>query len=152
MQAHSGAQTLQATFPENQPMTITAHLHRADGSLTSLNNGRQAWSADIAKSLGGGDLAPDPHDLLDSALAACTLLTLELYIRRKQLAVTALRVDIEHVEGKGEDGRSHYRLQRKLHVDGELSDAERQRLVEIAGKCPIHRILEGEVQIETELA
>lgn len=132
-------------------MPITAHLHRADGSLTHLNNGRHAWSADIPKTLGGSDLAPDPHDLLDGALAACTLLTLELYIRRKQLAVSALRVDIEHGEGKTEDGRSHYRLQRKLHIEGELSDAERQRLVEIAGKCPIHRILEGEVQIETAL-
>lgn len=132
-------------------MHVQAHLHRASGSLTSLSNGRHAWSADIDKTLGGGDLAPDPHELLDSALAACTLLTLELYIRRKQLAVTQLAVQVEHVEGKGEDGKPLYQLQRKLSVEGELSDAERQRLLEIAARCPIHRILEGEVRIATEL-
>lgn len=131
-------------------MSIQAHLHRAAGTLTTLSNGRQAWVADIADSLGGTDLGPDPHELLDSALAACTLLTLELYIRRKQLAVTHLAVQIEHVEGKGEDGKPLYQLQRKLSVEGELADAERQRLLEIAGRCPIHRILEGEVRIHTE--
>ena len=133
-------------------MHVQAHLHRAAGSLTTLSNGRQAWSADIDKTLGGGDLAPDPHELLDSALAACTLLTLELYIRRKQLAVTHLAVQIEHAESKGEDGKPLYQLQRRLTVDGELSDADRQRLLEIAGKCPIHRLLEGEVRIATEWA
>jgi len=131
-------------------MNVQAHLHRAAGSLTTLSNGRQAWSADIDRTLGGGDLAPDPHELLDGALAACTLLTLELYIRRKQLAVTHLSVQIEHVETKGEDGTPLYQLQRKLTVEGGLSDVERQRLLEIAGRCPIHRILEGEVRIATE--
>ena len=133
-------------------MHVQAHLHRAAGSLTTLSNGRQAWSADIAKTLGGGDLAPDPHELLDSALAACTLLTLELYIRRKQLAVTHLAVQIEHTESKSEDGKPLYQLQRRLTVEGELGDADRQRLLEIAGKCPIHRLLEGEVRIATEWA
>lgn len=132
-------------------MHVQAQIHRASGSLTSLSNGRHAWSADIDKTLGGTDLAPDPHELLDSALAACTLLTLELYIRRKQLAVSQLAVQVEHVEGKGEDGQPLYQLQRKLRIEGELSDAERQRLLEIAGRCPIHRILEGEVRIATEL-
>ncbi len=133
-------------------MTIEARLHRAHGTLTALSNGRHAWSADVGKTLGGGDAAPDPHDLLDSALAACTALTLELYIRRKQLAVTNLKVFIEHVEEKNEAGLPRYRLERRLQVEGELSDAERQRLVEIAGKCPIHKILEGEVVVHTELA
>jgi putative redox protein len=132
-------------------MHVQAHLHRAAGSLTSLSNGRHAWSADIAEPLGGSDLAPDPHELLDSALAACTLLTLELYIRRKQLAVTHLAVQVEHVEGKSADGKPLYQLQRKLSVEGELSDAERQRLLEIAARCPIHRLLEGEVRIATEV-
>ncbi len=133
-------------------MKIEARLHRDAGSLTTLSNGRHSWSADIDKPLGGADLAPDPHELLDSALAACTLLTLELYIRRKQLAVRSLRVEVEHVEGKGEDGRPLYQLQRRLHIDGELAEPERQRLLEIAGRCPIHRLLEGEVKIHTEYA
>jgi putative redox protein len=133
-------------------MSLEARLHRAHGTLTSLTNGRHAWSADVGKLLGGQDAAPDPHDLLDSALAACTALTLELYIRRKQLKVTDLKVSIEHVEGKAADGRVRYELKRVIDVQGELSPDERQRLLEIAGKCPIHRILEGEVHVLSELA
>ena len=81
--------------------TITGQLirERAEpfGSLAQLSDGKHTWGADIRREIGGTDLAPDPHDILDSALAACTLLTLELYIRRKQLPVKALRVQVEHV-------------------------------------------------------
>ena len=101
--------------------------------------------------LGYDDLAPDPHDLLDSALAACTVLTLELYIRRRKLAVTDLRVDISHVEGKTEDGRVRYQLQRSLHIEGDITPEERAKLLEIANKCPIHRVLEGETSVTTAL-
>ncbi len=133
-------------------MTIEARIHRAHGALTTLTNGRHAWSSDVGKPLGSNDAAPDAHELLDSALAACTALTLELYIRRKQMAVRSLRVEITHEESRGDDGRVRYALSRKLHFEGDLSDEERARLVEIAGKCPIHRILTGEVRIDTQLA
>lgn len=133
-------------------MTIQARLDRSAGSLTTLGDGRHQWRSDVSKELGGGDAGPDPHDLLDSALAACTALTLELYIRRKQMAVTSLQVQIDHVEDKTEDGKPLYRLQRRLQVEGDLSEAERQRLLEIANKCPVHRILENEVRITSVLA
>jgi putative redox protein len=130
-------------------MPIEAQLHRAHGTLTALTNGRHTWQADVGKTLGGGDAAPDPHDLLDASLAACTALTLELYIRRKGLAVTDLRVSIERLEEKDAAGTTHYRMERRVGVTGELTDAERQRLLEIAGRCPIHRILEGEITVST---
>lgn len=132
-------------------MTIEARLHRDAGALTTLSNGRHVWSADVSRELGSGDRAPDPHDLLDSALAACTTLTLELYIRRRQLAVTSLRVTVERTEGKAADGRTLYTLQRQVFIDGALTDDERNKLLEIAGKCPIHRLLEGEIHVYTQL-
>jgi putative redox protein len=132
--------------------TIEATLQRAQGALTTLSNGRHVWNSDIDASLGSQDRAPDPHELLDSALAACTTLTLELYIRRRQLAVTALRVTVEHVEDKADDGRVRYRLQRRIAIEGTLGEAERQRLLEIADKCPIHRVLSGEIHIDSQLA
>lgn len=132
-------------------MPIQARLHRAQGALTTLTNGRHAWHADVDTTLGSDDLAPDPHDLLDSALAACTVLTLELYIRRRKMAVTDLRVDITHVEGKIEDGRVRYQLQRSLHIEGDITPEERAKLLEIANKCPIHRLLEGETSVTTAL-
>jgi len=139
-------------------MTIEAHLHRNEtvagvrSAVTLLTNGRHTWSADVDKTLGSLDAAPGPHDLLDSALAACTTLTLELYIRRKALPVTALKVTVDHTESRGDDGRVRYQMARSIHIEGEAPTAEdRQRLLEIAGKCPIHRILEGETHIDSTL-
>ena len=133
-------------------MTVHAHLNRTAAplsALTQLSNGRHAWSSDVDKVNGSGDLAPDPHELLDSALAACTVLTLELYIRRRQMAVRDLQVRITHTEGKTEDGRVRYELQREIRIDGDLSEADRQRLMEIADRCPIHRLLTGEIHVQT---
>lgn len=138
-------------------MTIAARLHRntvesaQPQALTLLTNGVHAWTADIEKSAGGLEQSASPHDLLDSALAACTTLTLELYIRRKGLAVTDLRVAVDHVETRGEDGRIRYALQRRIEITGDITDADRQRLLEIAGKCPIHKVLTGEISIESAL-
>lgn len=133
-------------------MTIEARLNRADGALTTLTNGRHAWLSDVPRALGSDDLAPDPHDLLDSALAACTALTLELYVRRKGWPVTSIRVAIEHDETRGDDGRVRYALRRRVTLAGAIDDAQRARLLEIADKCPIHRVLTGELRIETALA
>ena len=122
-------------------------------SLAQLSDGRHAWSADISAALGGSDLAPDPHDLLDSALAACTLLTLELYIRRKQLAVTALRVQVSHEETPAAGGQpNRYVMARRIEVDGTLTPEERERLLAIANKCPVHRSLSGEIEIRSTMA
>ncbi len=133
-------------------MTVEATLHRANGALTTLSNGRHAWLSDVDKALGSGDLAPDPHDLLDSSLAACTALTLELYIRRRQLPVTDLKVRVEHTESRDEQGRVRYQLVRTVGIEGDVSEAERAKLLEIANKCPIHRIFEGEIDVQTALA
>ncbi len=133
-------------------MTITARFHRAPGDLAVLSNGRHAWVTDMPADVDPAARAPDPHDLLDSALAACTTLTLELYIRRKQLAVTDLAVTISHVEEKGADGRVHYRLERRIAITGDIAEEERQRLLQIAERCPIHRVLTGEITIASSLA
>jgi putative redox protein len=132
-------------------MTIEARLHRANGALTTLSNGRHVWNADVDKTLGSDDRAPDPHDLLDSALAACTTLTLELYIRRRQMPVTGLRVTVERQEDKNAEGQVRYQLQRRIFVEGEVPEADRQRLLEIANKCPIHKLLSGEIVIASEV-
>jgi len=132
-------------------MTIEAKLHRANGALTTLTNGRHVWNADVDQTAGSSDLAPDPHDLLDSALAACTTLTIELYIRRRQMAVTDLRVTVDHVESKDEHGEVQYQMQRKIFIQGEATEAERERLMDIANKCPIHKLLSGKISIVSEL-
>lgn len=133
-------------------MTIEARLHRPNGALTTLSNGRHVWNADIDKTLGSNDRAPDPHDLLDSALAACTTLTLELYICRRQMPVTGLRVTINHVEDKNEQGQVRYQMMRHIYIEGDVSDVDRENMLEIANKCPIHRLLSGDISIQSALA
>lgn len=133
---------------------IQAFLHRDTGLITSLTNGRHTWTSDVPKELGSHDAAPDPHDLLDSALAACTVLTLELYLRRKpDWDVQRIDCQVDRVsESKEEDGRIHYRLLRTVSVIGALTDEQRGRLIEIANKCPIHRLMEGQIHVETQLS
>ena len=133
-------------------MPVEARITRAHGALTTITNGRHAWVSDVGPSLGSKDAAPDPHDLLDSALAACTALTLELYARRKGLAIGDWRIEVSHEEVRGDDGRVHYTLHRKIAFSGEIDDDQRARLVDIANKCPIHRILTGVIEDRTELA
>lgn len=133
-------------------MTIEARLHRANGALTTLSNGRHVWNADIDKASGSDDRAPDPHDLLDSALAACTTLTLELYIRHRQMPVMDLRVTVDHVEGKNEQSQVRYQMHRRIYIEGDLAETDRQRLLEIANRCPIHKLLSDEIHIQSEMA
>jgi putative redox protein len=130
--------------------TTVARIHRASGALTTITNGRHAWVSDVPKTLGSDDAAPDPHDLYDSALAACTVLTLELYLRRKDWKVDSISCAVDRVsEEKGPDGKILYKLLRRVSVTGDLLPEERSRLIEIANKCPIHRLTEGRTEVET---
>lgn len=102
---------------------------------------------DVSTEEGGDGLAPDPHELLDAALGACTALTLKLYAARKGWPLQNADVVITHEETPG-----HYRLNRTVTLHGDLLPEQRERLLEIANKCPIHRVLTGEISIATVLA
>lgn len=92
-----------------------------------------------------GDAAgPSPHEILDSALAACTALTLEFYIRSRGIPVDTVRVAVTHREEGGV-----YRLNRVISVSGALSDAQRATLLRVAQGCPVHRTLTGDIAINT---
>ena len=61
-------------------------------------------------------------------------------------------MSVDHVEDKNEQGQVRYRMTRRIVIEGDVSDAERQKLLEIANKCPIHRLLSGDISIESALA
>jgi putative redox protein len=94
---------------------------------------------------GGEDTGPSPHDLLAASLGACTALTLTLYARHKELPLQDVQVRIEHDQEGGA-----YVLKRHIHYVGDLDAAQRARLTEIANKCPIHKVLSGEIRIVTQ--
>ncbi len=108
--------------------------------------GPHAFLSDAPVASGGDDLGPDPHDLIDAALASCTALTLHLYARRKGWALVDAIVRVSHDEREGV-----YSMRRDIKLIGTLSADERARLLEIAEKCPVHRTLTGSFRIVSQL-
>ena len=104
--------------------------------------------ADEPTDHGGQDLGLRPHELLLSGLAACTAITLRMYAARKQWPLEAVDVRLRYSRRDG----SGTTIVREVVLEGALDADQRARLLEIAEKCPIHRLLTGEVVIETSAA
>ncbi|WP_306393107.1 OsmC family protein [Telluria beijingensis] len=111
-----------------------------------LQIGKHQLLADAPEALGGDDTGPEPHDLLAASLAACTALTVTMYAKRRGMALDDVRVAIDHAQ---EDGA--YVLQRQIEFVGALSQEERERLLDIASKCPVHKTLSGAIRIQTDV-
>ena len=119
----------------------------AEGRLAHrIRIGSHELLTDVASAQGGDDLGPDPHELLDSALGACTALTVMLVARRKQWPLEDVQVEITHVEADG-----LYTLTRQVRFVGALDAAQREYLLGIANKCPIHKALHGRFEVRTSL-
>ncbi len=103
--------------------------------------------ADEETEKGGADTGPEPHEFMLAALGACTSMTLRLYADRKGWPLREVRVTLN---GGPADGK--YAITRTIVMVGELDAEQRQRLLEIANKCPVHRTLTGEVVIQTSEA
>lgn len=90
--------------------------------------------------LGGDDAGPAPFDYLMAGLGACTSITLRMYAERKGLPLRQVSVDLS-LHKVEVDGVARHCIHRQITLDGELSAEQRQRLLEIANKCPVHRAL-----------
>ena len=123
----------------------TAHIGTAHYAVTMDAGGYALVSAEPA-TRGGAGKGPGPYDLLLASLAACTAITLRMYADRKQWDLAALRVDLHFVR---RDDKEH--IDRTLVTEGELTDAQRARLVEIADRTPVTLTLKGGLSITTTL-
>ena len=128
------------------------------GFLTEIRAGNHTLLADEPKSVGGNDYGPTPYDLLISSLGACTSMTLRMYADRKGWDLKEARVHLEHYKSHLDDGLNTDKSKAKLdHIDreveliGNLDEAQRQRLLEIADRCPVHKTLHSDIIINTKL-
>jgi putative redox protein len=109
------------------------------------------WLADEPVGSGGGNAGPAPHQLLLSSLGACTAITLRMYAARKGWALAAVTVELQfNPDGPPPSGGSDIR--RRISLRGEFSAEQRERLLQIANACPLHKVLTGGLHIATSLA
>lgn len=128
----------------NVPVVVA---ETGEGPLTmAVMVGRHALRADEPEAKGGSDAGPTPHQYLLAALGTCTAMTVRLYARRKQWPLDHVEVRLHH--GRSDAGET---ITRELMLSGPLDEEQKNRLLEVAEKCPVHRTLTGDLRIVTGL-
>lgn len=131
------------------PVTVT---ERPGGKYTlDVDNGRHKLYADEPLNFGSADLGPSPFEYLCASLGSCTAITLRMYAGRKKWDIENISVTVTHSLRKAADSNARNVFSRVLYVKGDLDQDARDRLVEIANKCPVHKMLEHGNLIETTL-
>lgn len=126
-----------------QEVTVGSHRFRSDEPVAA----------------GGADAGPTPYDLLLAALGSCISMTAGVYARRKGWPLESVTVRLTHsrihavdcANCDTEEGMLD-RIDLMIELTGALTEVQRTRLLEIAGRCPVHRTLESEVEIRRQLA
>lgn len=127
-------------------------IRHESGFVHRIDIGPHQLRCDMPTAQGSSEsAAPDPHDFFDTALGACKALTLALYAQQKGLPLEHVDVDVQRDTQQERQGT--YRLDVSLTLHGPLDEAQRQTLLRIADKCPIHNLMtKADIQINTQLA
>src|SRR5689334_18217800 len=128
----------------------------AAGFTQQIDVGAHHLTADEPVSFGGTDTGSSPYDLILAALGACTSMTIGFYARKRKWPLKDITVTLRHSKIHAKDcddcetkeGRID-RINMEIHLDGGLSDEQRAKLMEVAGKCPVHQTLTSEINIKT---
>ena len=137
---------------------VVASLDGADGFTTEMKVGNHYLTADEPRNYGGQDFGPSPYELLSASLSACTAMTLQMYARRKEWPLEHVEVHTSYGKEHAKDGAACLEdpearidtFRREIILRGPLEAAQRNRLMEIASRCPVHRSLGSPTQILSE--
>jgi putative redox protein len=119
-----------------------------DGYKHTVSVRKHDLTVDEPESTGGGDEGPNPQEMLAVSLASCTAITIEMYAKRKGWEIGDLDVDVDYEPAQR---GSPTKFKMVVHLPKELPDEQRERLMQIAAKCPVHRTHEGEVMFDEEV-
>lgn len=138
---------------------VRVKLNLQEGFRSTITAGKHTLIADEPVSDGGTNEGMSPYELLLSALGACTAMTLRLYIERKKLPITDVEVmltfdrihrdDCESCTDEEKDGKKEIQhISRLIYVTGDVTEEQRERLLYIAGRCPVHITLHSNPHVE----
>ena len=113
----------------------------------SIDIGPHRLTGDEPVDFGGADRGPSPYEYLLAALGTCTSMTIKMYADRKGWPLEAVNVELS--AGKRDDA---WAVKRSIRLEGDLTEEQRGKLLEIANKCPVHKTLTGKIEIESTLA
>ena len=130
--------------------TVQAQNTPTPYRVTLTDSSGHTWHADEPTDKGGQDSAPNPIQLLLSALGACTTITLEMYANHKGIKLDHVQVDLAlNPNGEPESGQNN--IERKITLKGEFTEEQHKRLLKVAESCPVHKLLTSNISIQTTL-
>lgn len=137
---------------------IIAKLRPQDNFTTRISVEGHEIIADEPESAGGENKGPTPYGLIASGLAACTVMTMEWYSQRKGWEVEEFRAFVSHGRDYVEDcencekGKKTqiYKFEIVIEADGDLTDEQKLKLIDIANKCPVHRTMTSPIEVHTK--
>lgn len=131
-------------------------VETASGKFTQIvQTASHRFIADEPLSFGGANLGPTPYDLLLAGLGACTSMTIKMYADSKKIALESVKVDLEHGREHATDCDDTEKscridvIDRTIELRGDLTTEQKEKLLEIADKCPVHRTLENRIEVRT---
>ena len=142
---------------EHKPKIVHIHLPKDEIFKTTLTAGKHELIADEPESVdGGSDQGPDPYDYLLMSLGSCTVMTVKMYARRKEWPLADVFLELKHHKRHDEDCENCEEeeskidvIEKELIIEGDLSEEQLQKLLDISKKCPVHRTLEGDIKINS---
>ncbi|MGX1929271.1 bifunctional alpha/beta hydrolase/OsmC family protein [Flagellimonas sp. 2504JD4-2] len=137
---------------------VVASLNHADGFTTQMKVGKHYMVADEPESFGGNDFGPSPYELVSAGLSACTVMTIQMYTKRKGWVVDNVEVHTSYSKSHAEDCQNCESdsakidtFHREIRLTGDLDDKQKARIMQIADKCPVHKTLHSETQVISKL-